>query len=370
MGQSTSFPQPRQDDGAEFQLEIRGAKLSRSFATIGWMSPYAVVTVGGKEAMRTSPARGAHKNPEWGAVLALLDIPQKLTISVWNQNDFHRDVFCGSVTIPCSEDMGRLEMDFELTKRGRTTGKLGVNLVALTGMRPGVIRRKHSVGTEMDVIISYVNSRQSKSWDYPETSAAAPLSLHSSNLSLSLVDSVPEVEDDDEDDDDARGGIVLNLPATDVSPASAAADEISAIASAGRVLSGPWKCIGTQGLEPFLKTTGVGLMQRKFAVAARWPSWNFSVSDDRILFVNHTAIGLLQEEIPLGRDYTSIDGAKQPLASHATWTTTPDGGILLIDRSGPPGKYTEERIIRGDSMEFVLTNKDVACYWGRSFVRG
>lgn len=372
---STSAVLSPQHDSAELVLEIKGAKLSRSFAKIGWMSPYAIVTVGGKEAMRTSPARGAHKDPKWGAVLSLQEAPQKLTISVWDQSGFHRDIFCGSATIPCSEDMGRLEMDFELTKRGRLTGTLGAVFVVMTGLRPSPPHKSHSVGTEMDVMISYVNSRRSKSWESPvtlgtTTGSPAPLSLQQGRLSLSLADSFPEAEDDDDDDGDTRGSVVLNLPATDVSPTHDAADELSAIASAGQVLSGPWTCVATEGLESFLKSTGVGVIQRKFAVSARWPSWNFSVSEDRIIFVNHTAIGVLQEEIPLGRDYTYIDGSKNTIASHATWTPTAGGGILLIDRSGPPGKYKEERTVKGNSMEFVLTNKDVGNSWGRSFVRG
>lgn len=373
-GQTISAASSPHEDSAELVLEIKGAKLSRSFAKIGWMSPYAIVTVGGKEAMRTSPARGAHKDPMWGAVFSMPEAPQKLSISVWDQSDFHRDSFCGSATIPCSEDMGRLEMDFQLTKRGRPTGTLGAVFVVMTGLKPRTTQKSHSVGTEMDVMISYVNSRRSKSWDSPSTSgttmgSTAPLSLQQGRPSLNLADSFPEAEDDD-DDGEARGSVVLNLPATDVSPTRDAAVELSAIASAGQVLSGPWTCVATEGLESFLKSTGVGVIQRKFALSARWPSWNFSVSEDRIIFINHTAIGMLQEEIPLGRDYTSIDGSKSTIASHATWTPTADGGILSIDRSGPPGIYKEVRTVKGNSLEFVLTNKAVGNYWGRSFVRG
>lgn len=387
--------------GGELQVKICGAKLSRSFAKVGWMSPYAVVTVDGSEAMRTTAAKRAHRDPEWGASLDLPSTPDNVTVSIWDKNDFHRDVFCGAVTIPCSPEMGRIEMDFELTKRARPTGKLAVILEAsqLIGLEPPAIERsvtEQSIGTEMDLLISYVSSRQTTPAASPQRRGApavpgspahslnpnpqmpsTPLSLQQGQLSFCFAEAVLEGEGDEEDDGDTGGAeaasgegdaVVLSFPASDVAPGSA--EDTCAVVAAGRALGGPWTCVGTEGLEAFLKATGINVFQRKIACAARWPSWSFSVSDDCVLFVNNTAIGVLREEIPLGRDYTSIDGKGNALASHATWTETKDGGVLLIERSSHLGKYKEERTVAGNAMEFVLTNMDIGCFWGRSFVRG
>lgn len=386
-------------------LELRGAKLCRSFSKVGWMSPFAIVTVATSEVFRTSPARRAHKQPQWDASLSLPATPDNVTVSIWDKNDFHRNVFCGAVTIPCSHEMGRVEMDFELTKAGRPTGTLAIVLEAVPLEElEGTFVTEHSIGAEMDLIISYVSSRQTTpagspnmrraglalpgsparslnpNPEMPTTMASTPMSMQQGQTSFCFAEAVLEGEGDEEDNSDdggsrrpseSGGDLVLAFPASDVAPASGLAEEASAIAGAEKALGGPWTCVATQSLEAFLKATGINVFQRKIACAARWPSWSFSVVDDRIIFLNNTAIGVLREEIPLGRDYTSIDGKGNALASHATWTPTASGGgVLLIERGGALGKYKEERTVTGDSLEFVLTNLDVGCSWGRSFARG
>merc|ERR1711937_660232 len=76
------------------------------------------------------------------------------------------------------------------------------------------------------------------------------------------------------------------------------------------VLVGKWKCVHTWGMEEFLKASGVDMWSRKFALAAKWPSWEFHQKDGAILFINHTAIGDLKEEIDFDKPYNFIDGKK------------------------------------------------------------
>jgi hypothetical protein len=150
--------------------------------------------------------------------------------------------------------------------------------------------------------------------------------------------------------------------------ALSAEDEATA-GSSSEALVGSWTCIATNGLEEFLKKTGVGAFQRKLAMAARWPSWDFTLESDRVKFVNHSALGDLHEEILLdGSSYQWKDGRGNPLTCTARWMPTADGGILTISKSGALGRYSEERRVTGDTLVFVLTNEDGAS-WGRTFQR-
>merc|ERR1711879_258646 len=134
-------------------------------------------------------------------------------------------------------------------------------------------------------------------------------------------------------------------------------------------LEGKWKCVATNGLEAFLKHTGVPMWQRKIALSASWPSWEFEVDGDRIKFTNHSALGDLKEEIRLdGTTYNWRDGKGNDFSSRAEWTESPDGGVLTIYRDGKLAKYYEERHLSGDTLKFTLTHGDGAT-WGRVFER-
>lgn len=138
------------------------------------------------------------------------------------------------------------------------------------------------------------------------------------------------------------------------------------------VLLGSWKCVATTGLEDFLKSQGVGVFQRKMALAARWPTWDFIAEDSSkaVKFINHSAVGDLKELMLLdGTEYNIKDGHGNPLACSSSWQPAIGGGILKTIRSGAMGSYTEERCVDGDTLEFVLKQSDDSLSWGRSFVR-
>jgi len=111
------------------------------------------------------------------------------------------------------------------------------------------------------------------------------------------------------------------------------------------------------------------MFQRKIAMSAAWPSWDFTIEKDVIKFVNHSAIGDLREDIPLDKEYQWKDGHKNQLVCKATWTVMSDGGTLRIERKGDIGEYAEERTVRGDKLAFVLEHGS-GVKWGRNFARG
>merc|ERR1712032_992242 len=86
------------------------------------------------EILRTSPAQGSHLTPWWMTenIKQLEDIPDDIQVEVWDKNRFHKDVFCGSTTIPCSSEMGCLhEQNFALEKRSRSSGSICLSLKVL-----------------------------------------------------------------------------------------------------------------------------------------------------------------------------------------------------------------------------------------------
>lgn len=330
------------------------------------MSPYAVLYINGSEAFRTSPARKAHKSPTWTAVFASQGvIPDEVTVAVWDKSDNHRDTLCGHVTIPCTPESARLDnKQFQIHKASKPTGSIIVSWEVKHGpakrAEAMLVKQDSHLGHEMDLIVSRVNSGgRSPS---PSRGTEKPLSLKQGRK-------FPEEnETEDVSDDESKPTDAYNFPAN-TAPASNVLEEQAALQAAGKWLSGDWKCVATQGLEPFLIATGIGWAQRKIANAAAWPSWSFSIQDDRILFVNNAAIGVIKEEIPLNKDFTSMDGQKNPLESHATWIPSDNGGNLYVKRNGPLGKYREERTVTGNKLEFLLTNETVGCIWGRTFER-
>merc|ERR1712194_158355 len=164
-------------------------------------------------------------------------------------------------------------------------------------------------------------------------------------------------DEEDEAPEDVGGGAVVKL--------------ISRPASAfpANALMGSWTCVATQGLDEFLIASGAGMFQRKIAGAAKWPAWDFAADGDKIVFVNHSAIGDIREELPLGKEYDWVDGKSNKWLCEATWTATDDGGTLVVSRKGSPGDYSEERKVTGDKLEFTLSNSKCGASWGRTFSR-
>mmetsp|Transcript_87044 Transcript_87044/g.153951 ORF Transcript_87044/g.153951 Transcript_87044/m.153951 type:complete len:261 (-) Transcript_87044:70-852(-) len=141
-------------------------------------------------------------------------------------------------------------------------------------------------------------------------------------------------------------------------------------------LEGSWTCIDTWGLDEFLKAMNIGYVQRMAASRAPWPSWEFHSlhpeGQDLILFVNHGALGDIEEEIHIGGDgYSAIDGRKQTISCKAYWSGDGESSKLIIERSGPQGEFIEERGISSGNLVFVLkakvppSSKEIS--WGRTF---
>mmetsp|Transcript_99388 Transcript_99388/g.195240 ORF Transcript_99388/g.195240 Transcript_99388/m.195240 type:complete len:294 (+) Transcript_99388:92-973(+) len=134
-------------------------------------------------------------------------------------------------------------------------------------------------------------------------------------------------------------------------------------------LAGTWRCVETKGLDEFLKASGVNVFQQKFAMAAKWPTWDFVTHPDRVTFVNHSALGDLTEEILVdGISYQHKDARGNLHSCKAEWQPSTSGGTLTIRRDGALGSFSEERHIEGDSLRFVLRD-DHGRSWGRTFER-
>jgi len=370
------------------RLHLHAAELSRSFAKVGIMDPYVVVSVDdGKEAYRTAPARWAHKRPQWESecTIRAVMVPSSITLAVWNANRMRRDVFCGSVTIPCSIDMCLLDKEFALTKRGEQTGTVRLSLQMLGVQPPPGLPREDStttiqsaLGAELDHMGSWLDHKSPLG-----TAKAGPMTLslaepegkqamlegETSPLARTLLENRSRIHPELKPEDAELIG-AEQRPCSPKSPkvASPAApakieDEIA------EVLRGAWTCVATTGLEEFLKHTGIGAFQRKLAMAARWPSWEFKVTEGNIHFLNHSAMGDLHEDIRWdGQPYQWRDGRGNLMSCTATWEKTADGGILRVSRTGTIATYSEERRVEGDTLTFSLTNADGAT-WGRIFNR-
>lgn len=324
-----------------FTMVLHSAHLARSFAKFGWMNPYAVITVDDAEVGRTKPDTWAHKDPTWNASYTFehKGVPETIKVSIWDMNHFHKHVFCGSVTVPCDVDMGeQIERDFTLTKHQKPTGLLTLTLSVSDGSdaQPRVGERiPTGLGDEMDHVVMWtsVKSRisialQERTTQQEQQADSQPVALRRSSRSQ-------------------QGNVDDNI-----APA----------------LIGDWRCVDTHGLDEFLKATGVGMFQRKIAKAAKWPSWTFFVESELLVFINHSAIGELKEEIPLGTDYKTKDGHGNSLTCKTEWEDRKNGGLLITTRTGDIGSYKEERLVEGDKLTFTLTH-GTGISWGRVFER-
>lgn len=130
---------------------------------------------------------------------------------------------------------------------------------------------------------------------------------------------------------------------------------------------GRWKCVETWGMEEFLVATGAPWVRRKAASRAPWPVWEFEQCDERLIFINRTALGDIREEVKLdGSKYIFRDGWKQQVVSVASW----EGGTLVIGRDGPQGCFREERYIDGDGrLRFSMLTVSADSLAGESLAR-
>jgi len=413
-------------------MQLHSAELDRSFAKVGVMDPYVVVTVDGKLVHRTGAAMWAHKRPSWDVSCAVRseELPGSITVSVWNQNRMRKDVFCGSVTVPITDDMGKLhQKEFTLTKRSQITGAIRLSL-AVSGQAQGPLldSMKSSLGAELDHIATWLEEGGAATADTDGSQGLTRM------RSLALAENAMSEQQSEDLDVQLGQNQELGEHPTLLSPKNGQVNEIkasptklpvefrqqspwkpqpvkadepcimpqgsmlseaaSAVEATGETtkaveesaevakvmlqeaevdggiptpLAGHWECTSTFGLEEFLTNAGLGSFQRRLAMAARWPSWDFKVDQDRIKFINHSAMGDLHEEILLdGSNYTWKDGRSNLLKCHAKWTKTADGGCLTISRSHAQAAYHEERRVSGDTLTFTLFSQD-GTTWGRVF---
>jgi len=303
-------------------VALRGADLSRSFSKLGRldpMDPYAVVEFGGQEVHRTAPSRGAHKKPAWDVdfTVACSDgAPDVFSVHVWDKNRYHRDVLCGSAAVQCSGTAGII--DLTLLKHGKASGHVWLSVVEVLEEAP------------------------------------AP----------TLPPPADERGEDGDRAADLEEGRREEEPPV---PAAVVPEQAAPAVAPCQELLGKWTCVDTWGMENFLKAQKRSWAERKLAMSARWPDWEFKKEGEEIVFLNFTQMGLLTERIVIGREYDSIDGQKNQWKVNASWSPTETGGCLLQERAGAQGSFKEERTVNGDKLDFVLTRDGTA--WGRSFVR-
>mmetsp|Transcript_56572 Transcript_56572/g.131850 ORF Transcript_56572/g.131850 Transcript_56572/m.131850 type:complete len:383 (-) Transcript_56572:63-1211(-) len=327
-----------------FTLALHSASLARSFAKFGWMNPYAIITVDSKEVGRTSPDTWAHKEPCWESAYTWSSkgVPDSIQIAIWDKNNFHKDVFCGAVTVPCDADMGSQEQrNFTITKRSQPTGivRLSLSVEIAGGLAPAMVKMP-TLGLEIDHMMCWADGKSQLGVELTEAGN------HGGAEAAAELDQEPPPK-------------LKKKPSLVV---------VSDTGGQLTPLLGSWKCVSTHGLDEFLKATGVGMFQRKLAKAAKWPAWEYSFDGEQLLFVNHSAIGDLREEIPIGQEYNWKDGHGNPLTCKAVWEVTADGGVLLTTRCGSIGDYKEERKVIGNRLEFTLTH-GTGVSWGRAFER-
>jgi len=333
------------------ELVLHDAELLRSFAKVGSMRPYVVVSIGGREVYRSPVVTSADKHPRWESTCTVRseNMPKALEVSVRSSTRVGTDNLCGSVVVPCSEGMPDLaEKEFWLTKHGQTTGALRLSLsrvTAATLLSPSASKGLFSRSK------SFMHSASSMMFD--------------STVDSTLIDEEPQNEDS-KGAETKRASTAEKVPADIPEEQATAAIDLDSL----QILMGTWTCIATEGLEDFLKHAGVGIIQRKIALAAKWPTWDFSLSGERVIFINHAQLGDLREEVVLdGSTYEHKDLQGHALTCRAKWEKTPDGGVLTMWRDSQVGSFHETRRVAGDSLEFMLTKADGKS-WGRTFKRG
>jgi len=230
-------------------------------------------------------------------------------------------VLCGAVTVPCDVEMGHLERrEFTLTKRDRPTGSVRLSLHGEGSCFPVRVRSRTLSGMEFDNMVNW----SLNDCDTPHSAR----SVHSAFCLREAENAAPIAEADPVEsscESEAHGSMdsvastatchTLLRPQslaegkTPATPASTVQPVLQPDSDQGvRILVGSWKCVATNGLDEFLKATGVGVFQRKIAKAAKWPRWEYNMNGESLVFVNHSAIGDLREDLLIGEEYAWRDG--------------------------------------------------------------
>jgi hypothetical protein len=129
--------------------------------------------------------------------------------------------------------------------------------------------------------------------------------------------------------------------------------------------NGCWKCVNTWGLDEFLQKMQVNRFQRMAANKAPWPTWEFHQVNDKIKYVNHSAMGDCVEEFVVGGPEYQVTDLKGYLNTcKAYW----EDETLKIDKViHGQGSSTEVRTITDGKLEFYIYVPAVDFKWGRTF---
>eukprot|EP00931_Biecheleriopsis_adriatica_P038226 TRINITY_DN21918_c0_g1_i1.p1 TRINITY_DN21918_c0_g1~~TRINITY_DN21918_c0_g1_i1.p1 ORF type:complete len:341 (-),score=44.72 TRINITY_DN21918_c0_g1_i1:73-1095(-) len=312
------------------------AKLSRSFAKFGWMNVYAQVLIDGEQVCRTATARWAHKKPKWDFCAQI--VPKEacaITIVVRTRNPLGKDVLCGAVSIPCSDDMLELTGEhFKLRKESECTGAVHISLL----QRPRVqAARRKGLSQKMGQVAPFDSVVPSEK----------PRAV-------------------------CKGGDDRS-PASDKTtrPSEPGMDEerLDKLQSCVHPLSGSWRCVDSEGLDDFLKAAGGGFLERSLFLNAGRLIWKFSVGSDWINYIAHTATGIIGESVPLdGSSFVQEYCRGSLFECRASWENSEYGGVLTIRRQGSAGSYVEVCRVHGNNLSYVLSI-DPECSWSCTFRR-
>merc|ERR1719444_689802 len=192
-------------------------------------------------------------------------------------------------------------MEFTLTKKNAPTGTVRVSLE--TSRRAAQQENPFSpgLGAELDCVSSWVCSPNGGSLRMMEADEQ-----DSMNALATTPNIVRTLNLDNVKDGDTPGPTILTSKPPISSPKPDIIKEVQEPAAMTQkeelqtILCHAWTCVNTFGLEEFLKANGANVFQRKIAINAKWPAWEYSMKEDGTLaFVNHSAFGDLHETLRL-----------------------------------------------------------------------
>jgi hypothetical protein len=94
------------------------------------------------------------------------------------------------------------------------------------------------------------------------------------------------------------------------------------------MISGTWRCVRTDGLEPYLKHMGVGWAKRKIAVAYK-PEASWALVAGVVQAMMVTPIGTRVEKFPFDQQGATMDPDGRSFNVENTWAAKPEGSSLV-----------------------------------------
>eukprot|EP00931_Biecheleriopsis_adriatica_P047171 TRINITY_DN27163_c1_g1_i1.p1 TRINITY_DN27163_c1_g1~~TRINITY_DN27163_c1_g1_i1.p1 ORF type:complete len:374 (-),score=54.18 TRINITY_DN27163_c1_g1_i1:406-1497(-) len=333
----------------EWTLCLHGAEMSRSFAKLGWMNPYAEVLLDGEKTYRTSTAWCAHKKPRWDFCAQIApEALSGITIVLYTTNSFGKDVLCGTVTVPWPDDMREIKgKHFNLKKYSECTGSIHISLL----QRPFVkAARQEGLSLKRRQIVPFDSL-------VPSSEQPQAVCADSNSAERTAYKPNPHAEP-------GMGGESLSVDKVNTRTTTQQQSVV-------HQLAGRWRCIDSECPEDFLRASGADFLEWSLVLNAKGRlTCEFSVGNDRIDFTARTATGVIFREILAldGSRYVEKDGCGNIFQCRASWENFEDGGILTTHRQGNTGSYIGVCRVAGDNLSFVLSI-DPACSWGCTFRR-